>query len=387
MPRKRRSYPAELKAKVALEALREEATMAELAARYDVHPNLIATWKKTARQTVLAGFSGNHERQEASRETEVKELRAKIGELVIERDCYRRPSVGEPRPESRDGRSHPPTDQHRTAMPLGVDRPLVVLLRGHGREPVDPAPDAVDRRAVLGDAVLRLAADDTLAPPSGRHGLSQAGAPPDAMGVHALYQRPRTSQPHPAHRIYPYLLRDLPITRPNHVWCTDVTYIPLRRGFLYLVAVMDWASRKVLSWRLSNTLDASFCVEALHEALERYGPPEIFNSDQGSQFTSVDFTDVLTEAGIRISMDGKGRWMDNVFIERLWRSLKYECVYLSEFATGSQARTGIGGWMDFYDRCRPHSSLNDRTPDEAYTNDGADTSPGLRPVSCQPNVA
>ena len=160
MPRKRRSYPADLKAKVALEALREEATMAELAARYDVHPNLIATWKKTARQTVLAGFSGNHERQEASRETEVKELRAKIGELVIERDFYRRPSVGEPRPESRDGRSQPPTDQHRTAMPLGVDRPLVVLLRGHGREPVDPAPDAVDRRAVLGDAVLRLAADD-----------------------------------------------------------------------------------------------------------------------------------------------------------------------------------------------------------------------------------
>ena len=141
------------------------------------------------------------------------------------------------------------------------------------------------------------------------------------LGVHALYQRPRTSQPHPAHRIYPYLLRDLPITRPNHVWCTDVTDIPLRRGFLYLVVVMDWASRTGLSWRLSNTLDARVCVEALHEALERDGPPEIFNSDQGSQFTSVDFTDVLTEAGIRISMDGTGRWMDNVCIERLWRSL------------------------------------------------------------------
>ena len=207
------------------------------------------------------------------------------------------------------------------------------------------------------------------------------------LGVHALFQRPRTSQPHPAHRIYPYLLRDLQITRPNHVWCTDVTYIPLQRGFLYLVAVMDWASRKVLSWRLSNTLDAHFCVEALHEALERYGPPEIFNSDQGSQFTSVDFTDVLQEAGIRISMDGKGRWMDNVFIERLWRSLKYECVYLSEFATGAQARTGIGWWMDFYDRRRPHSALNDRTPAEAYTDDGADGSRGLCPGSRQPKVA
>ena len=207
------------------------------------------------------------------------------------------------------------------------------------------------------------------------------------LGVHALYQRPRTSQPHPAHRIYPYLLRDLQITRPNHGWCTDVTYIPLQRGFLYLVAVMDWASRKVLSWRLSNTLDAHFCVEALHEALEHYGPPEIFNSDQGSQFTSVDFTDVLKEAGIRISMDGKGRWMDNVFIERLWRSLKYECVYLSEFATGAQARTGIGWWMDFYDRRRPHSALNDRTPAEAYTDDGADGSLGLCPGSRQPKVA
>ena len=200
------------------------------------------------------------------------------------------------------------------------------------------------------------------------------------LGVHAVYQRPRTSQSHPGHRIYPYLLRDLQITQPNHVWCTDVTYIPLQRGFLYLVAVMDWASRTVLSWRLSNTLEVHFCVEALHEALERYGPPAIFNSDPGSQFTSVEFTDVLKEAGIRISMDGKGRWMDNVFIERLWRSLKYECVYLAEFATGSQARTEIGWWMDCYNRRRPHSSLNDRTPEEAYTDHGANRSPGATPL-------
>ena len=188
MPRKRRSYPAELKAKVAVEALREEATMAELAARYDVHPNLIANWKKTARQTVLAGFSGNHERQEALGRPRSRSCGQRSENSSSRGIFYRRPSVGEPRPESRDGRSQRPTDQHRTAMPLGVDRPLVVLRRGHGREPVDPAPDAVDRRAVLGDAVLRLAADDTLAPPSGRHGLSQAGAPPDATagGARAL---------------------------------------------------------------------------------------------------------------------------------------------------------------------------------------------------------
>ena len=191
------------------------------------------------------------------------------------------------------------------------------------------------------------------------------------LGLQAVFQRPRTSQPHPDHRIYPYLLRDLEITRPNHVWCSDVTYIPLERGFLYLVALMDWSSRKVLSWRLSNTLDASFCVEALEEALENYGAPEIFNTDQGSQFTSLEFTSVLKNAGVKISMDGKGRWMDNVFIERLWRSLKYECVYLSEFATGTHARAGIGWWMGFYNDRRPHSSLDDRTPEEAYTDEEA----------------
>ena len=206
------------------------------------------------------------------------------------------------------------------------------------------------------------------------------------LGLQAIFQRPRTSQPHPEHRIYPYLLRDLAIMRPNQVWCSDVTYIPLARGFLYLVVVMDWASRKVLAWRLSNTLDSSFCVEALHEALDRYGSPEIFNTDQGSQFTSLAFTDVLTDAGIHISMDGKGRWMDNVFIERLWRSLKYEQVYLAEYATASDARAGIGWWIDFYNERRPHSSLVDRTPNEAYTL-GATPGPGRYPAPSQPEAA
>ena len=206
------------------------------------------------------------------------------------------------------------------------------------------------------------------------------------LGLQAIFQRPRTSEPHPAHRIYPYLLRDLAIARPNHVWCSDVTYIPLTRGFLCLVAVMDWASRKVLAWRLSNTLESSFCVEALAEALERDGPPEIFNTDQGSQFTSLAFTDGLTDAGIHISMDGKGRWMDNVFIERLWRSLKYEQVYLAEYATGSDARAGIGWWIEFYNKRRSHSSLGDRTPDEAY-NVGVTPRPGLCPTSSQPEAA
>lgn len=207
------------------------------------------------------------------------------------------------------------------------------------------------------------------------------------MDLQALYQRPRTTVPHPEHRIYPYLLRDREIERANEVWCSDVTYIPLRRGFLYLVAIQDWASRKVLSWRLSNTLDVSFCVEALEEALERYGPPEIFNTDQGSQFTSLEFTQTLKDAGVQISMDGKGAWMDNVFIERLWRSLKYECVYLHDFETGSEARAGIGWWIDLYNSERPHSTFGDRTPDEAYSDLGGALTSELRSSSTQSEVA
>ena len=186
------------------------------------------------------------------------------------------------------------------------------------------------------------------------------------MGLAAIYQRPRTTIPHPEHRIYPYLLRNLAVERPNQVWCTDITYIPMRRGFLYLVAVMDWSTRRVLSWRLSNTMDVEFCIEALEEALARFGRPEIFNSDQGSQFTSPRFTEVLSGADVRISMDGRGRWMDNVFIERLWRSLKYECVYLHAFETGSELRAGLARWFSYYNGRRPHSSLSGLTPDEAY---------------------
>lgn len=186
------------------------------------------------------------------------------------------------------------------------------------------------------------------------------------MGLSPIYQRPRTSDPNPQHRVYPYLLRKLVIDRPNQVWCADITYIPMRRGFLYLVAIMDWATRKVLAWRLSNTMDADFCVAALEEALSLFGKPEIFNTDQGSQFSSLAFTSVLRDAEVRISMDGRGRWMDNVFIERLWRSLKYECVYLHAFETGSELRTGLGRWITYYNTQRPHSGLAGQTPTEAY---------------------
>ena len=186
------------------------------------------------------------------------------------------------------------------------------------------------------------------------------------MGIRALHPGAKTTRPNPKHKVYPYLLRELEINRVNQVWCTDLTYIPMRKGFLYLVAIMDWHSRKVLSWRLSNSLDAAPCVEALEEALANYGTPEIFNSDQGCQFTSEDFTDVLKDNGIKISMDGKGRWMDNVFIERLWRSLKYEEVYLKAYDSVAQARQGIDDWLMFYNEERRHASLSRMTPDQIY---------------------
>jgi putative transposase len=193
------------------------------------------------------------------------------------------------------------------------------------------------------------------------------------MGIEALYQKPRLSKPHPDHTIYPYLLKGLTITKANHVWCTDITYIPMHKGFCYLVAVMDWTSRKVLSFRLSNTLDTGFCIDALEEAIHRYGTPEIFNTDQGSQFTSDAFTRILKQHNIRISMDGRGRWIDNVFIERLWRSVKYQDIYLKSYDSIGELKKGLQIWFDRYDK-RRHQGLDNRAPNEVYWS----TLPGMR---------
>jgi len=193
------------------------------------------------------------------------------------------------------------------------------------------------------------------------------------MGIEALYRRPRTTTPEPGHRIYPYLLRGMEIARPNQVWATDITYIPMARGFVYLAVVLDWFSRRVLSWRLSITMEASFCVETLEDALARYGKPEIFNTDQGSQFTGTAFTSALADRGIKISMDGKGAWRDNVFVERLWRTIKYEEVYLRAYDSVAEARQSIGRYLDFYNTKRPHQSLDGGTPDRVYF-----TTPPLR---------
>jgi putative transposase len=186
------------------------------------------------------------------------------------------------------------------------------------------------------------------------------------MGVEAVYRRPNTSKPAPGHKIYPYLLRSMKIERPNQVWAMDITYIPMARGFVYLAAVVDWFSRRVLAWRLSITLEVEFCIEAVEEALVRYGTPKIFNTDQGSQFASAAFTGLLQANGIAISMDGKAAWRDNVFVERLWRSVKYEEVYLHAYVSVAEARAGLGRYLNFYNGRRPHSSLGARTPDQTY---------------------
>ena len=188
------------------------------------------------------------------------------------------------------------------------------------------------------------------------------------MGIEAIYRRPNTSKPAPGHKIYPYLLRKLPVTRPNQVWAMDITYIPMARGFVYLAAVVDWFTRRVLAWRLSITLEVGFCIEAVKDALARYSKPDIFNTDQGSQFTSIDFIRMLKDARIAISMDGKGSWRDNVFVERLWRTIKYEEVYLHAYCSVPEARKAIGKYLIFYNSKRPHSSLDGQTPDQVYFN-------------------
>ena len=188
------------------------------------------------------------------------------------------------------------------------------------------------------------------------------------MGIEALYRRPNTSRKHPQSPVFPYLLRNLDITRSNHVWAMDITYIPMQKGFVYLAAVLDWATRRVLSWRLSNTLTTDFCLEAVEEALQRYGTPDIFNTDQGSQFTSTDFVDLIQGRGMQLSMDGKGRWVDNVFVERLWKSVKYEEVYLHAYDSVAQAKQGLERYFRFYNQRSPHSSLDGKTPDSVYCN-------------------
>jgi putative transposase len=254
----------------------------------------------------------------------------------------------------------------RQAKTLGISRGSVYYLP----RPASDADLALMRRIdelhldhpFAGSRMLR----DLLRAEGHRVGRLHVATLMKRMGIEALYRRPRTTKPAPEHKVYPYLLRNLAVTRPNQVWAMDITYVPMARGFVYLAAVIDWYSRRVLAWRLSISLSADFCIEALEEALARHGRPDIFNTDQGSQFTSAGFIAVLTTAEVAISMDGKGAWRDNIFVERLWRTVKYEEVYLRAYGSVPEARTSIGRYFAFYNGRRPHSSLGGLTPDRAY---------------------
>ncbi|MGO6891778.1 MULTISPECIES: IS3 family transposase [Rhizobium] len=367
--RPRRNHSPAFKAKVALAAIRGEQTLVELSQQFDVHANQIKQWKDQLLEGATGVFGDEAKAEPAGPTVDVKTLHAKIGELTLENGffirCARQGGIA--------GRKEMIDREHklsvvRQAKLLGFSRGSVYYLP----RPVPDGDLALMRRIdelhldypFAGSRMLQgLLRGDGL-----KTGRLHVATLMKKMGIEAIYRRPNTSKPASGHKIYPYLLRKLAVTRPNQVWAMDLTYIPMARGFVYLCAVVDWFSRKVLSWRLSITMEAAFCIEAVDEALARHGKPDIFNTDQGSQFTSIDFTAVLKKAEIAISMDGKGAWRDNVFVERLWRSIKYEEVYLHAYKSVSEARAGIGRYLSFYNTRRPHSSLDRQTPDQAYFN-------------------
>ncbi|UWQ35365.1 IS3 family transposase (plasmid) [Leisingera sp. M527] len=365
---KRKNHSPEFKAKVALEALKGERTVAELASQFGVHPTMIHSWKRALLEGASGVFERGGKKTPEIDEEQVKELHAKIGELAVANDFL--------------SRKLKPVDQQvrrkmiepaNANLPIGKQCKLLSIPRSSFY--YQPKGETA-----LNLALMRLIDEQFLETPffgvrQMTWHLRNEGHLVNAkrirrlmrlMGLMPIYQKPNTSKAAKGHKTYPYLLRGLRVDRPNQVWAADITYLPMRRGFLYLVAIMDWHTRKVLAWRISNTLEADFCVEALNEAIHRFGPPEIMNTDQGSQFTSFAWTDRLRRSGVRISMDGKGRFLDNIFVERLWRSLKYECVYLHAWETGSEAKVGVGKWVEFYNRKRPHSALGGKPPAVVY---------------------
>ncbi|WP_409996821.1 IS3 family transposase [Leisingera daeponensis] len=365
---KRKNHSPEFKAKVALEALKGERTAAELASQFGVHPTMIHSWKRA----LLEGASGVFERggrkpQEIDEE-QVKELHAKIGELAVANDFLFTKAQTVDRQVRRKM-----IEPANVNLPIGKQCKLLSISRSsfYYQPKGETALNLMLMRRIdeqfletpffgVRQMTWHLRNEGHLVNEKRIRRLMRV------MGLMPIYQKPNTSKAAKGHKTFPYLLRGLRVGRPNQVWAADITYLPMRKGFLYLVAIIDWHTRKVLAWRISNTLEADFCVEALNEAIHKFGPPEIMNTDQGSQFSSFARTDRLRRSGVRISMDGKGRFLDNIFVERLWRSLKYECVYLHAWETGSEAKAGVGRWIEFYNRKRPHSALGRKPPAIVY---------------------
>ncbi|WP_408998396.1 IS3 family transposase [Syntrophus buswellii] len=362
--RPRRNHAPAFKAKVALDALKGDQTIVELSQRYQVHPNQITDWKKQLLEHA-ADIFGKDKKTDPS--SIIKELHAKIGQLSMENDFLFR--------GARSNRRHERKTMIDRKDPLPITRQCSLLDLSRSGFYYAPSPlSAKDLELMRQIDEIHLAFPfygsrkirDELWARKHNVGRDRVRRLMRRMGIEALYVKPRLSLPHPEHVKYPYLLRGLEIKRANQVWATDITYIPMAKGFCYLVAIMDWASRMVLSWRLSNTLDSAFCVDALEEAIAKYGCPEIFNTDQGSQFTAETFTYALKSRGITISMDGKGRWMDNVFIERLWRSVKYEDIYLKAYNSMAETKRGLAAYFTFYNEKRWHQNFDRKTPAMVY---------------------
>ncbi|MEV8218120.1 IS3 family transposase [Micrococcus luteus] len=363
--RPRRNHSNDFKAKVALAAIKAEKTLAELSAEFDVHQNQIIDWKNQ----LLSASSQAFDQSKAPAEPpiDLKKLHAKIGEQALEigffRWCFEETGPLQPQKLIDD------------SLQISVSKQAKLLKVSRGSYYYRPKPVSASDLKLMrcidelhmqypfaGSRMIR-----DLLNRQGHHiGRRHTRTLMKKMGINALYRKPNLSQANQAHRKYPYLLKGLNIQRSNQVWATDITYIPMAKGFVYLCAVIDWHSRKVLAHSVSISMEVAFCIETLNEAIEKYGRPEIFNTDQGSQFTSDAFIEVLKSNDIQISMDGKGRWVDNVMIERLWRSVKYEEVYLKAYSNVFDAKKQLNAYFEFYNLKRPHSSLDKMTPDEFY---------------------
>ncbi|WP_410169646.1 IS3 family transposase [Acinetobacter haemolyticus] len=363
--RPRRNHSNDFKAKVALAAIKAEKTLAELSAEFDVHQNQIIDWKNQ----LISASSQAFDQSKAPSEPpiDLKKLHAKIGEQALEIDFFEGvlKETGPLQPQKLIDDS----------LQISVSKQAKLLKVSRGCYYYRPKPVSSSDLKLMrcidelhmqypfaGSRMMR-----DLLNRQGHHiGRRHTRTLMKKMGIQALYCKPNLSQANQAHRKYPYLLKGLAIQRSNQVWSTDITYIPMAKGFVYLCAVIDWHSRKVLAHRVSISMEVDFCISVLNEAIEKYGSPEILNTDQGSQFTSDAFIDVLKSNGIQISMDGKGRWVDNVMVERLWRSVKYEEVYLKAYSSVTDAKKQLSAYFEFYNLKRPHSSLDKMTPNEFY---------------------
>ncbi|MEW6609898.1 MAG: IS3 family transposase [bacterium] len=364
----RKSFSPEFMAKVALAAIKEEMTMAELSSKYEVHRTQISNWRKHVLEGVVDIFKGKKDKANKEKEKLVDELYRQIGQLRVENEWLKKKFASFEHCEDKKRLIEPEDEQlsiRRQCELLGLHRSNLYYEPVKVSEETLKIMNRIDEIFTEAPFYGSRKIKEALRREGYHIGRERVCTLMKKMGLYAIYPKSNLSKPHSQHKIYPYLLKGMDITHPNQVWSADITYIRLRQGFLYLVAIIDWFSRYVLSWRLSNCLDVYFCVEALEEALKK-GSPDIFNTDQGSQFTSNDFTGILLNNGIKVSMDGRGRVFDNIFTERLWRSVKYEEVYIKGYQGYDDARDGLGGYFPFYNNSRYHQSLGYKTPYEVH---------------------